>query len=126
MSVPILLSKEHLCQAVGEFKQRYPKTAETYRAQIGTARRIVRVGDVQPADGLGGYLVGTLSHKNALLVKDKRCACGEAVCCHRIAVCIAKIGEQIHIAANEAALEANEVHAELAESAESAESEAGE
>ena len=112
----IVLDDVVLRKALKAFKAQYPNTAATYTSQLQTARRIVRAGGVHPANDLKEWLVGTLSKKNALLVKDKRCACGEQVCCHRLAVNLAQIGREIaHVAANEAALEANEVHELLAE-----------
>ncbi len=112
----IVLDDAILRKALKVFKAQYPNTATTYASQLQTARRIVRAGGVHAADDLHGWLVGTLSRKNALLVKNKHCACGEPVCCHRLAVNLAQIGREIaHVAANEAALEANDVHELLAE-----------
>lgn len=95
MSTPILLPDATLRQAVAQFKRVYPNHAKTYAAQLATAKRIVRAGAVHPDDQSDAYLVGTLSKKNALLVQNHQCACGESVCCHRLAVCVAVIGDEM-------------------------------
>ena len=96
MSTVILLPDATLRQAVARFHALYPDHAKTYAAQLTTARRIVHAGGVIRDDDIPNtFFVGTLSKKNALLVRDRKCACGNQVCCHRLAVYIASIGQSI-------------------------------
>lgn len=112
----IVLDDDILRKALKRFKAQYPNTAAAYPSQLQTARQIVRAGGVRSAQDLNAWLVGTRSRRNALLVKDKACACGEKVCCHRLAVNLWHIGIGIaHVIASEAVIEANEVRELLAE-----------
>jgi hypothetical protein len=114
----ILLDNAVLSKAVRVFKTTYPNTARQYALELKKARTLVQRGKVTLHDRLErAYFVTDRTDPEPFLVMDRHCDCGELnLCRHRLAVNLAQIGRAIvHVAANEAALEANEVHAELAE-----------
>ncbi len=121
MLVAIVLQENHLRKAVREFKRQYPKHAAAYPKEIKHATRLVRTGKVFPHERIEhAYFVQDRTDPEPMLVINQRCdGCGDrVVCAHRLAVNIAYLGRQIeHVAANEAALEQNEVHELLAEEA---------
>jgi hypothetical protein len=117
---PIITTPRGIRQAVKQFKTEYPQHAQRYAEEIKQARRLAK--RVHRDDTLG-FLVGTL-HRTEVYEYDPvrhRCACGKAMCEHRIAVNLAVMAEywsdaEEHAARNLEALEANEVREELAES----------
>lgn len=107
-------------QAVKQFKTEYPQHAQRYAVELKQARQLVNKKSVHRDDGLG-FLVGTLDRTEVYRVADHRCACGEKVCVHRIAVNLAVMAEHFteieeHVAETMEILEANEVQELLAES----------
>lgn len=116
---PIITTPRGIRQAVKQFKQEYPIHAQHYQAELTYARQLVKAKIVR-RDDEHGFLVGTPKASEVYQVANRECACGKKVCGHRIAVNLAVMAEHLdtiadHVARNEAALEANEVHEELAE-----------
>ena len=116
---PIITTPRGIRQAVKQFKQDYPLHAQRYGAEIKQARQLVKAKFIQRDDDLG-FIVGTSNESQSYHVAHHQCACGKSVCEHRIAVNLAVMAERFdaiadHVTRNEAALEANEVHEELAE-----------
>jgi hypothetical protein len=115
---PIHTTPRGIRQAVKQFKTDYPQHAQRYAVELKQARQLVKQKSVHRDEKLG-FLVGALDRTEVYRVADHRCACGEKVCAHRIAVNLAVMAEHWdevckHVAKSEAILEANEVRAELA------------
>ena len=116
---PIHTTPRGIRQAVKQFKQDYPVHAKRYGMEIKQARQLVKAKSIQRDDELG-FLVGTSNQVESYRIANHQCACGKPVCEHRIAVNLAVMAEHFdaiteHVTRSEAALEANEVHEELAE-----------
>lgn len=117
---PIHTTPRGIRQVVKQFKTEHPRHAQRYAVELKQAWQLVKQKNVQRDDALG-FLVGTLDRTEVYRVADDRCACGEKVCAHRIAVNLAVMAELYaeideHVAQSEAILEANEVQELLAES----------
>lgn len=109
MCVQIVVEKEFVVKAVREFKQRYPQTAQAYKAALRSGAKFAREGGVVDNEN-GSFTVKTASGSQEYLIVNKVCACGIGKpCAHRIAVNVAKIALEIRAATSDFLLDRAEV-----------------